>query len=165
MAGYPHVLINHLPIIGTAMGLLAVLIGLFLRNRAALIPGLVVVLIAGASAVPVYLTGGKAYRPIMKIADAEGQDWLNEHTDRADQATWVFYGMALVALAALVVPAKWPKSTRPLGVATVLAALAGLGAAAYIAKPGGMIRHAEFRAGQAPISGLDTEESTDSTGD
>jgi hypothetical protein len=41
--GYLHVLINHLPIIGTAMGVLTLLIGLALRLRKALLPGLAIV--------------------------------------------------------------------------------------------------------------------------
>ncbi len=77
--GYLHVLINHLPIIGTAMGVLALFIGLALRSRKALLPGLVIVLISGISAWPVYVTGSDAYKSIRKISDDAGSDWLDEH--------------------------------------------------------------------------------------
>ncbi|HEY8899097.1 MAG TPA: hypothetical protein VIM61_01595 [Chthoniobacterales bacterium] len=91
--GYLHILINHLPIIGTAMGVLALLVGLALRSRAALLPGLVIVLVAGISAWPVYETGSDAYKSIRKISDYDGSDWLDEHMDRADKTVWTFYAM------------------------------------------------------------------------
>jgi hypothetical protein len=153
-SGYLHVLINHLPIIGTAVGLFGLLIALLLRNRMALIPTLAIIVLSGVSAWPVYVTGSNAYRPIMKLSDEAGRDWLNEHTDRADQTIWVFYVMAGVAAIAIAAPIRWPKSAMPLGIIAALAALAGLATGGYIAQAGGLIRHAEFRVPrQSPPSG------------
>ena len=143
--GYLHVLINHLPIIGTGVGLFGLVIALFLRNRVALLPVLAILVLSGISAWPVYVTGSNAYRPIMKISDNTGRDWLNEHSDRADRVIWVFYAMAGIAAIAIVAPMKWPKSAFPLGILSLFFALGGLGAAGYIAQAGGMIRHVEFR--------------------
>ncbi len=143
--GYLHVLINHLPIIGTAVGLFGLIVALLLRSRIALVPALAIVLLAGVSAWPVYVTGGGAYRPIMKISDDPGRDWLDEHMERADRTTWVFYVMAGVAAVAMAAPLKWPKSAIPLGIAAIIATIAGLGAAGYIAQAAGPIRHMEFR--------------------
>jgi hypothetical protein len=143
--GYLHVLINHLPIIGSAVGLFGLLIALLLRNRLALVPALAIVILSGLSAWPVYITGSDAYRPIMKILDESGRAWLNEHRDRADGTIWIFYLMAGIGTAALVAPCKWPKSALPLGIATAFSVLAALGAAGYIAQAGGLIRHVEFR--------------------
>ncbi len=143
--GYLHVLINHLPIIGTAVGLLGLIVGLLLRSRIALLPALAILIFSGLSAWPVYVTGSHAYRPIMKIADETGRDWLNAHMERADRVTWIFYVMAGVATIAAVVPIKWPKSALPLGLLTALAAVAAFGASGYIAQAGGPIRHVEFR--------------------
>jgi len=143
--GYLHVLINHLPIVGTAMGVLALAVALFLRQRAALIPALVVVLVAGISAWPVSETGSVAYKPIRKISDDAGSDWLDEHQERADRTVWTFYVMAGLAAAALVVPVRWPRTAVPLAAATALAAVACTAVGGYIAQPGGRVRHIEFR--------------------
>jgi hypothetical protein len=124
--GYLHVLINHLPIIGTAGRLFGLVIALPLRNRIALIPTLAIIVLSGVSAWPGYVTCSNAYRPIMKISDEAGRDWLNEHTDRTDQTIWVFYVMAGVAAIAIAAPIRWPKSAMPLGIAAALAALADL---------------------------------------
>jgi hypothetical protein len=143
--GYLHVLINHVPIIGTFMGLVGLLVGLFLRQRIALIPALAILVLAGISAWPVYATGDAAYKPIRKIADEAGADWLDEHMDRADRTVWTFYAMAGVAAAAMAVPLRWPKSATPFTLVAAVLAVACVGAGAYIAQPGGRIRHVEFR--------------------
>lgn len=148
--GYLHVLLNHLPIVGTMMGLIGLLVGLVLRHRAALIPPLVILLLAGGSAWPVYETGSAAYKPIRKITDEAGSDWLDEHMDRVDRTVWAFYVMAGVAAIALIAPRRWPKTSLPLAVITMLAAAACVGVGGYIARPGGLVRHTEFRAPGTP---------------
>jgi len=130
---------------------------LLLRSRIALVPALAIVLLSGISAWPVYVTGSNAYRPIMKISDDPGRAWLDEHMERADHMTWVFYAMAGIAAVAMVAPLKWPKSAIPLGIVAVLAAVAGLATGGYIAQAGGLVRHVEFRVpGLNPPSDTDT---------
>jgi len=142
---YQHLLINHLPIIGTAMGVVGLLVGLALRQRAALFPGLFILLIAGLSAWPVYETGSAAYKPVRKVSDDSGSDWLDEHMDRAERTVWVFYGMAGLAALALGVPRKWPSTGVPFAVASAMAGIVCTGVSGYIARPGGLVRHSEFR--------------------
>lgn len=142
---YQHILINHLPIIGTAMGLLGLGVAFALRRRIAFIPALVILFVAGVSAWPVYATGSEAYKPIRRIADDAGIDWLDTHMDRADQATWAFYVMAGIAAATLIVPLQWPRAGLPLAILTALIAVVCLGVAGWIAEAGGRIRHPEFR--------------------
>ncbi len=142
---YQHVLLNHLPVIGLLAGTVALVIALLLRQRAAQIPALIVILLAAASVYPVTETGEAAYRPIRTIADDSGADWLDEHMDRADRYSGIYYGLAAIALITLVIPIRWPGSSGPLGILTLLAALTCLVAGAYIAEAGGRIRHPEFR--------------------
>jgi hypothetical protein len=156
--GYLHVLINHLPIIGTVAGLFGLVVALLLKSRIALVPALAIVFLSGVSAWPVYVTGSNAYRPLMKISDDLGREWLDEHMDRADRMTWIFYAMAGVAAVAIAAPLKWPKSAIPLGIATALAAMAGVVTGGYIAQAGGLVRHVEFRVpGQTPPSDREME--------
>src|SRR6516164_2255078 len=116
---YLHVLLNHLPIYGTILGALALAISLVLRSRAAQITALILTLIAGASAYPVFVTGQRAYKTIRGQSDDAGADWLDEHMDRAEKTIGAFYFLALLALAGLVVAIKWPKSALPLAVLTL----------------------------------------------
>lgn len=142
---YRHLLINHLPIIGIVMGLLGLGVAFVLRQRIAFVPPLVILLIAGASAWLVYASGSAAYKPIRKIADDAGIDWLDAHMDRADAGTWTFYVLAGAAALALAVPMRWPKSGPPLAIAVAVMAVACLGVAGWIAEAGGRVRHPEFR--------------------
>src|SRR6266550_891460 len=88
---YIHVVLNHLPIYGTMLAALALAISLILRSRAAQITVLILTVIAGASAYPVFVTGQRAYKTI-----------------------GAFYFLATLAIAGLLVPIKWPKSAVPL---------------------------------------------------
>ena len=79
------------------------------------------------------------------MSDDPGRAWLDEHMDRAEDLIYFFYALALLALAAIVAPIKWPRSATALLIATILLGAATLGIGGYIAYAGGKIRHREFR--------------------
>jgi hypothetical protein len=89
------------------------------------------------------------------MTDSDGTDWLDEHMERAEKTAPAFYALALLTAAALIVPHKSPRTTRPLAVATLVLALLCEGAAGWIALAGGQIRHPEFRS--APLPSEPTE--------
>jgi len=156
---YLHVLLNHLPIYGTILGALALAISLVLRSRAAQITALILTMIAGASAYPVFLTGQRAYKTVRGMADETGADALDEHMDRAEKTVFVFYVLAAFAAAGLLLPIKWPKSAVPLTAITLLVAVLCSWLAAYIAQPGGQVRHPEFRPDENPTPSSETSHS------
>lgn len=141
---YRHLLLNHLPIIGLAVGALALFFALFL-GRGARVAALLVVLLTAGSVFPVYETGEEAYRPIRRIADDAGVDWLDAHMDRADAGVRYYYALAGLALVALVLPVKWPRTGGPLAALTLAGAVFCVGVGGWIAQAGGPIRHAELR--------------------
>jgi hypothetical protein len=154
---YIHVVLNHLPIFGTILGALALVISLILRSRAAQVTALIITLIAGASAYPVFVTGQRAYKAIRGMADDAGADVLDEHMDRAEKTIGVFYFLAALAIAGLLVPIKWPKSAVPLAALTLVVAILCSGIAVYIAQPGGRVRHPEFRPSETPTPASETD--------
>src|SRR5260370_22524677 len=145
---YIHVTLNYLPIYGTILGALALAISLVLRSRAAQITALILTLIAGVSAYPVFVSGQRAYKTIRGMSDDAGADALDEHMDRAEKTIGAFYFLALLALAGLLVPIKWPKAGLPLAAVTLAVAVICSGIAVYIAQAGGQVRHTEFRTEQ-----------------
>ena len=153
---YIHVVLNHLPIYGTILGALALGISLVLRSRTAQITALILTLIAGVSAYPVFVTGERAYKAVRSLSDDAGSDWLDEHMDRAEKTINAFYLLALLALASLLVPIKWPKSGVPLAVLALAVAILCSGIAIYIAQPGGRVRHPEFRPSESPTAAPET---------
>ena len=142
---YVHVLLNPLPIYGLASGWIGLIIAFFLRSRRAQIATLALVLISAASAWPVYEYGEQAENPVISMADKDGQAWLAEHKDRAEDLIWIFYALAVLSAIAIAAPIKWPKSSRPLVIAVILLGAVTVGSGGYIAYAGGRIRHREFR--------------------
>src|SRR6266478_4906428 len=154
---YIHVVLNHLPIYGSILGALALAISLVLRSRAAQITALVITLVAGASAYPVFVTGQRAYKAIRSMADDTGAEVLDEHMDRAEKTIGVFYFLAALAVAGLIVPIKWPKFAVPLAALTLAMTILCSGIAIYIAQAGGQVRHPEFRPGETPTPGSESD--------
>ena len=142
---YIHVLINPVPIYGLAMAWVGLIVSLFLGSRRAQIATLAIVLISAASAWPVYELGQQSYDRVLSMADSDGQAWLDEHRDRAEDLIYFFYALALLSAVAIVAPMKWPKSSMPLTLGVTLLGAIVIGMGAYIAQAGGKIRHREFR--------------------
>src|ERR1041385_9044218 len=125
---YILVLINPLPVYGLAAGLIGLIIAVFQRSRRATIAALVIVLISGASAWPVYELGQQAYDRVLSMADNDGQAWLAEHAQRAHNLVWFFYGLAFLSALGLVIPMKWPRSSMWFAIFVLVGGAVCLGA-------------------------------------
>ena len=142
---YLHVLLNPLPVYGLAIALFGLIAAMYLGTRGGQVTALVLILACAAAAWPVAHYGEAAESSVLAMADDDGQAWLKAHAHRADELIYIFHALALVSAAAIFAPKKWPKTTRPLAVATLILAIASLGAGFHIAHAGGKIRHREFR--------------------
>ena len=142
---YLHVLFNPLPVYGLAIALFGLIVAIYLGTRGGQVTALVLVFACAASAWPVAHYGEAAEDRVQAMTDNDGEAWLKAHAQRADELIYVFYALALVSAGAIFAPIRWPKTTRPLALATLVLAIISLGAGAYIAQAGGKIRHREFR--------------------
>ena len=142
---YLHVLLNPLPVYGLAIALFGLIVALYLGSRGGQVTALVLIFACAASAWPVVHYGEAAESSVLAMSDDDGQAWLKAHAHRADELIYVFYALALVSVAAIFAPKKWPKTGRPLAIATLILTILSLGAGFYIAHAGGKIRHREFR--------------------
>ena len=147
---YLHVLLNPVPVYGLAVALIGLLIALLMRSRRGQIVTLCIVLLCSAMAWPVFVLGQRSYDRVLSMSDDDGRAWLEAHEDRAEDLIYFFYALALLSLAAIAVPAKFPKSSLPLAATTLLFGIVILGMGGYIAHAGGKIRHREFRNGPPP---------------
>jgi|ERR1043166_8731926 hypothetical protein len=147
---YLHVLFNPLPVYGLAFGAIALVIAIALRNRAAQIVALALVLLGALSAWPTIHYGEIAYDRILTQADAGGNEWLDAHGQRGERAEPAFYVLAVIAATALALPWKLPKTATALNFITLVATLAVLALGIWVAYAGGQIRHSEFRYGSPP---------------
>jgi hypothetical protein len=147
---YLHVLLNPLPVYGLAIAVLGLIAALYLGTRGGQVTALVLIFACAASAWPVAHYGEAAESSVLAMADDDGQTWLKAHAHRADALIYFFYVLALVSAAAIFAPKKWPRTARPLAIATLMLAIVSLGAGFYIAHAGGKIRHREFRNAPPP---------------
>jgi hypothetical protein len=94
---YVHVLLNPLPIYGLALGALALVVAMFLRNRGAQITALILIFIGAGSTIPVIHYGDAGYDVIESDMSSDQADaWLDAHGQRALRAAPAFD--ALIAL-------------------------------------------------------------------
>jgi hypothetical protein len=147
---YVHVLLNPLPVYGLLVSWIALIAALISKSRRAHIVALILIFVTSISAWPVYEFGEEGYDRVLTMTDDDGHAWLDEHQARGQKLIYVFYALAILSAAAIVVPLRWPKSSVPLALVVVLLGAATLGSGFYIAYAGGKIRHREFRNEPAP---------------
>ncbi len=140
-----HVLINPMPVYGLSMGVVAMVVALIYRSRPVLVAALILIFLAGLSAWPTYHYGQAAYDRVKSMSDTVGGQWLDEHMARAEKLIYAFYVLAAVALAGIFAPLKWPRTSKPLGIAALVLGITTLGIGGYISYPAGHVRHKEFR--------------------
>jgi hypothetical protein len=148
---YRHILLNPIPIYGLFFGLIALIAGMITRSRGAQITALLVLVVAGGTAWPVFDTGEDAAHRVGHSLDTDGRAWLHHHEERAEIGIWFFIGTGALALAAMICHWKWPNPARWLTILTLVATLVSLGIAGWIGHAGGQIRHTEFRHGAPPL--------------
>jgi hypothetical protein len=153
---YLHVLLNPLPVYGLAIALFGLITAIYLGTRGGQVTALVLIFACAASAWPVAHYGEAAESSVLAMADDDGQAWLKAHAHRADELIYVFYALALVSAAAIFAPKRWPRTARPLAIATLILAIVSLGAGFYIAHAGGKIRHREFRNAPPPTTEVES---------
>lgn len=147
---YLHVLLNPLPVYGLATGFLAMLLALAVGSRQAQVVALALVFVCAISAWPVAELGESAYDRVKAQSDHDGDLWLDEHMDRVDDLLWVFYVVAGLAAASVIIPLRWPGSTKTLYLITAAGTLGALACGGWIGYAGGQVRHKEFRYSSPP---------------
>ena len=147
---YLHVLLNPLPVYGLGIGIATLAFGLLARNKSTRTAGLIIAAFCAASALPVLYFGQHGYNNLAPLLDTESHQWLDEHMDRAERFIYFFYATAILAIAALALPKKFPKACIPLALLTLALGAVSLGIGGWISRAGGQASHSEFRNGQEP---------------
>ena len=143
---YPHLhlLINHVPILGSFAALLLVLYAMKSGSREVTRLSLWVALVMGLSVYPAYFTGDEAHE---QVEDYPGfdHDTTHEHEDAAEWALVIMLATAGVAGVALYLgrgDRTEPRWSRGALLAGLLLSTASVTRTAWI---GGEIRHEEIR--------------------
>lgn len=151
---YLHVLANPFLTHALPLAVLGLLLALVVRSHGGARLAIVLVTLSAATVWPAVHYGRSGFDRMQSMADSAGGDWLEVHRHRAEDNAWVFYVVVAAGLAALCVPFKWPKTATPLAWLALIVSAGACAVAAYIAYPGGRIRHREFRLGPPPAAEL-----------
>jgi uncharacterized membrane protein len=139
-----HLMLNHLPVLGTVFGLALLAWALLRRNETMQRAALGTFILAALTAIPVYLTGEPSEEMVEHLAGTAEQA-IEAHEEAAVVALIAVEALGAMALAALLLFRK-RVMPRPMVGAALVFALVTAGWMAQTANLGGRIRHAELRA-------------------
>lgn len=139
-----HLLLNHLPIMGSLFGILTLIAGFILKNDNVKRTALGLFAVAAVTAIPAYLTGEGA-EEVVESMPGVTENLMEAHEDMANMFLWVVGALGLLSLATLVADLKAQKINSMMYVITFAVAIAAMGLAARVGITGGEIRHTEIR--------------------
>ncbi|MCC6753146.1 MAG: hypothetical protein IT266_04075 [Saprospiraceae bacterium] len=147
-SAHVHLLVNHFPLIGTAIGFLLLLGSKWSGSRAASNAALAVLAFSGLMAIPAHFSGEAAEEMLEQSARID-EALVEEHEERAKIFMLTMLAMGLAATGALL-----GEKFRPMQFAAkywLVAAIAAVGLALAIptGSSGGAIMHPEIRKGTA----------------
>ena len=147
---YIHAALNHFPLIGVFVAMLALVAALIARCKPATIIALGLLAATSLSIFPVFEYGEAGFDRVLSMADDPGQAYLKYHAELAHRWVFLYYITASLAVLTMALAWKWPQVLLPGSLLAIILAVASLTAGIYIAQAGGEVRHREFRFGPAP---------------
>jgi hypothetical protein len=145
-----HLALNHVPIVGGAIGAILLVAALVGRNREWLRAAFALQVICAVVAIPVFRSG-EPTEEIVEHVPGVLHGAIEAHEDIAVVALRLILALGAVALFGLVQMRGGRSAARPIPFAAVALALATSVVFGVTAHRGGLIRHPEL-AGGAPIS-------------
>ena len=163
-AVYFHLAMNHFPVIASIFGLLILGYGVLRRNDPLTSTGLVIMIVTGLVAIPVYLTGEPAEEVVEGLPGVI-ENFIESHEDFAKVALTSAIVSGAVSLVALLFSRARFESTvgRILVWVSLFLTIVTVGTMGWTAKLGGVIRHTEIRAAadQTSSPAADTKRKAD----
>ncbi len=154
-AAHIHLLINHLPIIGSMLGALVLAHGLYAKSDTTKIAAYSIFVLSSIGAVIAYLTGEGAEEEV------EGFPGVLESTIEAHEEFAIYTLITLIILgiagmAGTFLTLRKPELIKNTAIAVLAISLLSFGMAARTGYLGGPIRHTELNGGAAAPTGGET---------
>ncbi len=140
-----HLLLTHLPIVGSLLGTLALLAGFAFRSEHVKRTALGLFLFAALSAIPTFLTGEGAEEIVENVPGIQ-EGLIGRHEDMASIFIWLIGGLGLLSLATLTATLKVKDAplSKALYAVTLIVSLVAASFATQVGATGGKIRHTEI---------------------
>jgi uncharacterized membrane protein len=144
-----HLLLNHFPIIGTLIGSLLLLWGVFSKQNNIKTVAAIVIVAMTLIAIPVYLTGEPAEEAVENLPGFS-ESLMEMHEDAANIAIWLMGITGLFSLVAIFMQMKQSTKAAALFTLAAVFSVISFAAMARTGYYGGKIRHTEIRSAQEP---------------
>ena len=155
-----HLALTHVPVILSFVGLIMLIVAFFMKNTMITKISYILLLVAGAAALPVFFSGEgteEAIENLPGVSDAV----IETHEEVAKLAMISVAAAGLLALAALF-SFRWRVTSLVFKVVVLLLAITSSGLMAQTAHLGGQIRHTEIRNGVALQNGNEANSGNES---
>jgi len=149
-ATHLHLLLNHVPVLGTAFGLGLLAFGIWRKSNDLQKAALGTFVIAALFGVPAYLTGEPAEEGIESLPGVTG-GFIERHESAASIAFTGILILGVIALLGLLFFRRGKDVAAPFAILVMLGAFAVTGLMAWTANLGGQIRHIEIRPNHTPL--------------
>ncbi|MBK6622384.1 MAG: hypothetical protein IPG32_16480 [Saprospirales bacterium] len=163
-----HLVVNHLPILGTLFGILILITGMVLRNPMVKRTALGLLVFSAGFAVLAFTTGEGA-EEVVEGLPGISEATIGRHEDLADLFLGASIILGAISLLTFVSDLLSWKPSQALYVLTLAAAVGTMVLAQQTGTSGGEIRHTEIRAsvvnGEAGTNGAETGGTTMESGE
>lgn len=157
-----HMLVNHFPIVGTILGLLVLIGGLFLKNNSVKNTSYCLFVIAAIFAFFSMATGDGAEK-LVEDMPTIGHEIIHEHEELAEKFAIILYLLGVVSIIGLITNVKKHPKANFFSYAIAVIAIVAVFFSTKVGTSGGEIRHTEIRTDS--VSTIINTESSGSTTD
>jgi uncharacterized membrane protein len=138
-----HLMITHLPIIGSVLGAMVLTYGLWTKTTHTQISAYLLFIASSVGAIVSYLTGEAAEETIEDLGGIS-KNIIEQHEEFALIALFMLLGLGIISLTALILTLKKSSYTRVAALTTLLISVVSFGVIAWTGYLGGKIRHTEI---------------------
>lgn len=147
-----HLMLNHIPVLGTVFAFLLLGWALLKGSRDLLTAGLAMMLIVGIFTIPVFSSGEAAEDAVEAQSHVSAQA-MEEHEEMAESARWAGLAGGVLAIAGLLAVRGRERYPAWVGISAVIVAIIAATMFGLTASHGGKISHPEIRGdGLLPVS-------------
>lgn len=143
-AVHAHLLLNHVPILGSLFGVLLLMIGMGMKNKTLEITGLSTMLLAALFTIPAFFSGEEAEHMIESMSGFSDFH-LEEHEEHAELSLWMMIASGLLSLISLVAYRFAPNRLKIVRLIALVLGLVAFLTMIPLANHGGKIMHQELR--------------------
>lgn len=139
-----HLVVNHLPIVGTLIGLLVLISGLLLKKSEVKLTAFGIFIFSAITSIVAFLTGEGAEEVVEDLSGIS-ETLIHTHEEYAESFLILSISLGVIAIIGFIAELKKFKLSKLLTILILLIALANIVLGKYVGTSGGEIRHTEIR--------------------